>query len=183
VDRHEPIAPDILSRLVESQAAFLAFLERRLGSHELAEELLQEAFVRGIERGGAIRDRDSAVAWFYRLLRNAVVDHARRRAAAVRSLERWADERPPLAHPDEPLQRTVCGCVSQLVETLKPEYAAALRAVDVEGKAVSSFAKEAGITPNNAAVRLHRARAALGERLQMSCGTCATHGCMNCTCV
>jgi RNA polymerase sigma-70 factor (ECF subfamily) len=185
VDSHsrEPISPEVLSRLVASHAAFLAFLEKRLGSRDLAEEVLQEAFVRGIERGGAIQDGESAVAWFYRLLRNAVVDQARRRVAADRSLQRWADELAAAVHLEEPLQNTVCGCVSQLVGTLKPEHAAALQAVDVEGKAVSDFAKEAGITPNNAAVRLHRARAALGERLRTCCGTCATHGCLDCTCM
>jgi RNA polymerase sigma-70 factor (ECF subfamily) len=83
---------------------------------------------------------------------------------------------------DESLQQTVCACVSQLAETLKPGYAEALRAVDVQGKPVSLFAKEAGIMPNNVAVRLHRARAALGERLRASCGSCATHGCLDCTC-
>jgi RNA polymerase sigma-70 factor (ECF subfamily) len=31
-------------------------------------------------------------------------------------------------------------------------------------------------------VRLHRARAALKTRLEQSCGTCATHGCLDCTC-
>jgi RNA polymerase sigma-70 factor (ECF subfamily) len=130
-----------------------------------------------------IREGESAVAWFYRLLRNAVVDHARRRAAADRSLQRWADELSNTVQVDESLQQTVCACVSQLVDTLKPEYAAALRAVDVEGKSVSVFAQESGITPNNAAVRLHRARAGLGERLRTSCGTCATHGCLDCSCV
>jgi RNA polymerase sigma factor (sigma-70 family) len=183
VDSHEPISPDTLARLVANRAGFLAFLERRVGSRELAEELLQDAFVRGIERGGAIRDGESAVAWFYRLLRNAVVDHARRRAATDRSLQRWADELSDAVHLDESLQQTVCACVSRLVDTLTPDHAAALRAVDVEGKSVRDFAQQAGITPNNAAVRLHRARAALGERLRTSSGTCATHGCLDCCCV
>jgi RNA polymerase sigma-70 factor (ECF subfamily) len=31
-------------------------------------------------------------------------------------------------------------------------------------------------------VRLHRARQALKRELERSCGTCATHGCLDCTC-
>jgi RNA polymerase sigma-70 factor (ECF subfamily) len=184
VDRHEPISPEALRLLVASHAEFLSFLERHVGSRELAQELLQQAFVRGIERGGAIHDDERAVAWFYRLLRNAVVDHARRSGTADRALRRWADELEASQHVDESLHRTVCTCVSKLVGTLKPEYATALQAVDVEGKPVGDFAKQAGISANNAAVRLHRARAALGERVRASCGTCASDGsCLDCSCV
>jgi RNA polymerase sigma-70 factor (ECF subfamily) len=49
---------------------------------------------------------------------------------------------------DESLHRTVCACVSKLLATLSPEYAAALQAVELEGKKVGEFAKHAGITPN-----------------------------------
>lgn len=184
MDLREPISPEALKLLLASQAEFLSFLERRLGSRELAEELLQQAFVRGIERGGAIENDESAVAWFYRLLRNAVTDHARRSGAADRALRRWADELATPPAGDESLHRSVCACVSKLASSLKPEYAAALQAVDVEGRAVADFAKQAGISPNNAAVRLHRARAALEERVRASCGTCASDGsCLDCGCV
>jgi RNA polymerase sigma-70 factor (ECF subfamily) len=183
MERRKPISPDVLGILVANHATFLSFLERRVGSREVAEELLQQAFVRGIERGGSIRDGESAVAWFYRLLRNAVVDRARRNARVDRALRRWADELAVRPQLDESLHRAVCKCVSKLVGTVRPSYAAALQAVDVEGRTVSDLAKQLGISRNNAAVRLHRARAALGEQLRASCGTCATHGCVDCTCV
>ena len=44
------------------------------------------------------------------------------------------------------------------------------------------WAEDLGITPNNATVRLHRARKALKRELERSCGTCATHGCLDCGC-
>ena len=76
--------PAAIAALVENHRRFLAFLERRVGSRAVAEDILQSAFVRGIEKGDTIRDAESSVAWFYRLLRNAVVDHWRRRGAAGR---------------------------------------------------------------------------------------------------
>src|SRR5436190_6310187 len=65
------VSPAVLRILVENHARFLAFLERRVGSRDAAQEILQEAFVRSLSRGGSLRDDESAVAWFYRLLRNA----------------------------------------------------------------------------------------------------------------
>ncbi|TAJ17066.1 MAG: RNA polymerase subunit sigma-70, partial [Planctomycetota bacterium] len=63
-----------------------------------------------------------------------------------------------------------------------PEYANALRRVEIDGVAVKDFADEAGISASNAGVRLFRARDALRARVRRSCGTCAEHGCLDCTC-
>lgn len=175
--------PEILATLTAEHRRFLAFLERRVKSRAEAEEILQAAFVKGIERGGALREGESAVAWFYRLLRNALTDHYRRRGTEVRALERVGREQAVLGESyDVELAQTVCGCLGGLITTLKPEYAALLQAVDLEERPVAEVAEGLGITANNAGVRLHRARQALKRRLEATCGTCATHGCLDCQC-
>jgi RNA polymerase sigma-70 factor (ECF subfamily) len=177
------VNPEILNLLVANHRQFLAFLERRMGSRSDAEDLLQDAFVKGLARGHQVTDRESAVAWFYRVLRNALTDWYRHRGAEERATAEWRGREEVSEGPrDEELFGEVCGCVNRLARTLRPEYAAALRRVDVDGLAVKEFAAEAGITPGNAAVRLHRAREALRDRVVQSCGTCADHGCLDCSC-
>jgi DNA-directed RNA polymerase specialized sigma24 family protein len=78
------LSPAVLRVLIANHGRFLAFLARRVKRRDVAEEILQDAFVRGIARGGALRDDESAIAWFYRLLRNAIVDHARGQSARRR---------------------------------------------------------------------------------------------------
>jgi RNA polymerase sigma-70 factor (ECF subfamily) len=179
------LSPAALEILVANHERFLAFLERRVGRRDVAEEILQDAFVRGLSlgAGAALRDDESALAWFYRLLRNALVDRARRADVERRGLARAAaDPTEPELAPDQELSDVVCACVTSIVETLKPDYARAIRRVELEGLAVRAFAVEEHITDGNAAVRLHRARQALRRRLEESCGTCATHGCYACEC-
>ena len=179
----DPAHPDVLASLVANHRTFLAFLELRMGSRELAEDLLQDAFVKGIERIGELRDGESAVAWFYRVLRNALVDYYRRRDAEARAMTRAAAETDQAVEPlDAELFEAACACVWDLLGTIKPEYAMALRRVDLEGASLGDYAGEAGITPNNAGVRLHRARAALRKQVTRSCATCAEHGCLDCRC-
>jgi RNA polymerase sigma factor (sigma-70 family) len=168
--------------LLDNHARFLAFLERRMGSRDDAEDILQEAFVRSLERGESLRSPDSATAWFYRLLRNAITDHFRRQASRGRALDRLTMESDGAETPDPELEAVVCGCVLSLVDTLKPEYAAAIRRVDLDGTSVRTYSAESGITPGNAGVRLHRAREALRRQLARCCGTCLTHGCLDCSC-
>lgn len=179
----DPKAPDVLRVLVANHARFLGFLERRVGSREVAEDILQEAFVRSLDRVDSLRKADSAVAWFYRVLRNAIADHFRRQEVRDRTLtlvSAEAGEEAPQA--DEELEALACACVMDLLDTLKPEYAAAVRRVDLDGASVRGYAEETGITAGNAGVRLHRAREALRRQLARACGTCATHGCLDCQC-
>jgi RNA polymerase sigma-70 factor (ECF subfamily) len=174
--------PEVVSRLVANHREFLAFLQSRVGSKAVAEDILQDAFIRGIGKIGDLRDDESAVAWFYRLLRNAVIDRHRRDAAAGRRLDALAAELDGAVEPAAELHGAVCQCVNRLADTLKPEYAQALRRIELDGVAVKDYAVEAGITSGNAAVRVFRAREALKKQVVRSCGTCAEHGCVDCTC-
>ena len=174
-------AEQTLETLLANHARFLRFLEPRVGSREAAEDVLQAAFVKGLTKAQDIQEGESAVAWFYRLLRNAVIDHHRRRAAEKRRLEVHASGLPEGVE-DEALRETVCECVGELIPLLKPEYATVLRRAELEGASLQTVAGELGITPNNAGVRLHRARAALKKKLEDTCGTCTEHGCLRCSC-
>jgi RNA polymerase sigma-70 factor (ECF subfamily) len=179
----DPREPEVLRLLVDNHARFLAFLERRVESRDVAEDILQEAFVRSLDHADSLRNPESATAWFYRVLRNAITDHFRRQSTRDRALDRFAAEAGVVeADPDQELEAVACACVVGLVDTLKPEYAAALRRVDLDGTSVRGHAEEVGITPGNAGVRLHRAREALRRQLARSCGTCLEHGCLDCRC-
>lgn len=84
--------------------------------------------------------------------------------------------------PSTDMETEICACVSRLAATLKPEYAEALQAIEVTGTPVKAYAEQKGLSSSNAAVRVFRAREALKKRVIESCGTCAEHGCVNCTC-
>ena len=177
-----PESPDVVATLVANHRQFLAFLERRVGSRALAEDILQDAFVRGMDKLEGLRSDEAAVGWFYRVLRNAVIDHQRRRGAAERKLAAFGAELEATGDAEPELRGAICGCVARLADTLKPEYAEALRRVEVEGDRVADYAASAGISASNAGVRIFRARKALLEQVRRSCGSCAEHGCLDCTC-
>jgi RNA polymerase sigma factor (sigma-70 family) len=179
------VSPEIANIFVANHRDFLAFLERRVGSRAIAEDILQEAFVKGMDRidtDKAESAEDSIVAWFYRTLRNAAVDYHRRSQTASKALASFAAENEARSEPDADLRAAVCHCVNRLADTLNPEFATALRRIEVDGLAVKDYAAEAGISSSNAAVRVFRAREALRRQVARSCGTCAEHGCFECTC-
>ena len=177
----EPLSQSTLDRLLADRTRFLAFLTKRVGSQALAEDLLQAAFVKAVEKGDQIRNEESAIAWFYQMLRNAVIDFYRQRASTERALEAFANEM-EAAEPPHDVKNEVCRCVSGITETLRPEYRQALHTIDIGEGRLADLAAEAGITEENAAMRIHRARRALRAQVTATCGICAEHGCLNCTC-
>jgi RNA polymerase sigma factor (sigma-70 family) len=173
---------DVVDTLLENHRAFLAYLTRRVGDRAMAEDLLQEAFAKTLARPDQVPEGDALVPWFYRTLRNAAIDRFRRQGTADRALEAFARELDTAEAVPEETRHEVCQCISRLAITLKPDYAEALLAIEVEGQPVKAYAERKGLTAGNAAVRVFRAREALKRRVVESCGTCAEHGCLHCTC-
>lgn len=174
---------DRVGVLVQSKARFLQFLERRLGNHADAEDVLQAAFLKLVANENSLRDEDRLVPWFYQLLRNLIVDHYRHRDAVTRLEQSVAAEAPSrTTGADEALFTAVCTCVNDIIPALKTEHAELVRRVELGGESLHQVASDLGITPNNASVRLHRARRTLRKALQDTCGACADHGCLDCGC-
>jgi RNA polymerase sigma-70 factor (ECF subfamily) len=111
-----------------------------------------------------------------------VIDHYRHNGrnpqeltGVLEDLEKYAGSTP------EP-KNEICQCIHPLLENLKPEYRDALVTIDLGDGSLSDLASRAGITQGNAAVRLHRARQAMLKQVQMTCGACAEHQCVDCDC-
>jgi RNA polymerase sigma factor (sigma-70 family) len=166
--------------LAKRHRQFLAFLRPRVESDAVAEDILQDGYTKSVSRSADIRDDDRAVAWFYQVLRNAVVDHYRRSGSERNARAQLESESEGSFEPE--LRDNVCTCVSALLPDLKPEYADIVTAVELDERLIAEVAAERGLTANNATVRLHRARAALRRRLVEVCGACTEHGCVDCTC-
>ena len=178
----EDPAPGAIAVLLENHRAFLRYLESRVGDRSLAEDILQDAFAKVVGRPEQAPPNEEVVPWFYRTLRNAAIDQFRRRGAAARAYESFARELETHEQATAEMEREICACVARLATTLKPEYAEVLEAVEVGGTPVKVFAEQRGLSASNAGVRVFRAREALKKRVAESCGTCAEHGCLNCTC-
>ena len=175
----ETLAADLGERREE----LLGFVLRRIKDRAAAEDLLQLAYARAIERMESLEDAGMVRAWFYRILRNMIVDFYRHRAVEARLLEPMETTFDVASKERE--TRNICGCMEQVVDGLKPEYAHVLREVELsegEGATIDAYARREGITPGNAAVRAFRARKAMAKGMQHTCGSCAGAGCLDCSC-
>lgn len=165
--------------LVAHRARFVSFVRSQTGDRAAAEDIVQGALAQLVAAPPDLSGQD-LTRWFYRVLRNAVIDSRRRRAAESRGLERWQID--PTTHAEPESHRAVCGCVRSALAGLPQKARAILEAVELRGMTPAVFAKAEHISGGNAAVRLHRARRLLAERLKGICGTCTLDACSDCDC-
>lgn len=183
---HEEKTSGIIQRLLENESAFRQFVRRRVGDEVIAEDILQQSFTRAVERSRSLNNEQSALAWFYQILRHTVADYYRSHGAETRRNEALLREltisgthqEPP---PDE-VKPTACACLHGLLPSLHGNYAELIKRIDLDGESPAQVAKELKISRNNLTVRLHRARQSLRASLEDACGICSKHGCLNCAC-
>jgi RNA polymerase sigma factor (sigma-70 family) len=182
----EPPMNEVIQRLLEHGSAFRVFLRRRVGDEALAEDLLQQSMVRAVQSHHSLHNKESVVAWFYKILRHTLIDYyrskgteARRNDAFLQELTLSGDDKEP---PLDEVKPTVCACLNRLLPTLRSNYAELIQRIDLEEESPKLVAEELKISHSNLTVRLHWARQALRASLEQSCGICSKHGCLNCTC-
>lgn len=173
---------DYLVAIARSQARVLRILTARLGSRSEAEEVIQSALLRALDRAGDLRDPSKVVPWFHRILHAAVAGHERRRAADSRARARIG-RGVSLGGPAEvELYWETCQCLEAALQAIRPADARLLRQVELEEKPLREVARRRGIRTNTAAMRLHRARRAVVRVWRDLCRFCRLHWRLDCDC-
>lgn len=166
-----------LAALAVNRRVWLAFLARRLPTGVDAEDVLQEALLR-VSGGAPPREASRLRPWFFRVLRNAVADAHRgagrevARAGTVAPVEVAAVEQTPW----------VCECDEELAGKVAERDRQLLRRVHAEGEPVAAVARDLGLSPNAAYVRLHRARHELRDAILDLCGASTYAEARACAC-
>jgi len=177
---------EVIGLILDNESAFRSFLLKRLGDNSISDDLFQECLLRAVEHQHSIKNHESVVAWFYRVLRNAVIDYYRSKAARLSRHETFEKDSQALGDLEVPsldeVRPTVCACLERVLMALRPSYAELIQRVDLSGESTADVATALQLSTSNTLVRLHRARKALRNGLEATCGVCTRHGCLNCTC-
>jgi RNA polymerase sigma-70 factor (ECF subfamily) len=160
-----PTLPCILDAWKSHEGELRGFLIRRVGDEHLADDLLQDVFLKAIRQGLGFCEVEDPRAWLFRVARNAMVDHVRLAKPQVQLPEDLAQE---VVEELAPVDR-LSECLCRVLTELPPEDAEILRRCDLEGMKQKEFADEAGLSLPAAKSRLLRARARMRELMTTNC--------------
>ena len=147
------------STIIENQKRFLSFIKTKVGSESLAEEILQQSFLKAIKSVHQVHDADKLVSWLYKIIKNSISDHYR---SSNKMSELPVDlESEEIGFDDK---KSICECIEGVLNSLKEDYAEIIRKLDLNEEDTHEVASELKISPENLKVRRHRARKKLKEQ-------------------
>lgn len=136
-DDSNDVLGDLTHRLIEQESAFRAFLRKRISDDAVTEDLLQQSLMKAVEHGHELKKSDSAVSWFYRILRNAVTDYYRSHTADHRKVKSLRQEMIAAGEDKMPaldeIRPAICTCLDPLLKEMRPAYAHLLERIDLKG--------------------------------------------------
>jgi RNA polymerase sigma-70 factor (ECF subfamily) len=160
--RHAGGDPNAFGELVRRHRDRLwAVALRTLGDREEAADALQDALVSAYRKSDTFQGRSAVTTWLHRIVVNACLDRARRKAARPTvNLPDDLDQRLPAPDTGDPVVRgEERDTVLAALMTLAPEQRAALVLVDMQGYPVDEAARLLDVAPGTVKSRCSRGRA------------------------
>lgn len=156
-------AYDTLVRRHLARATSIA--RRLLGNADDAEDLVQDAFMRALDRIGSFDARRTFAPWFYRLLINTGLNA--RKARALRAVEPERNDVP--SRGATPLEMTERKEVRErfvaALAALPPRQRLVVSMFEVDGLTTAEIAEALGISPETVRWHHHQARQSLRDAL------------------
>lgn len=145
---------------------FLPLARRLTGDNDLAEDILQESWVRVLEHVCEYRGGAPACSWVRAIVRHCALDLSRqRRPAGVESLTDIED--PSLDPAARAEQRQLLVLLREMVAVLPAAYREVCELRYGQELSTAETARRLGISPSNVATRLDRAVRMLRSRLDV----------------
>jgi len=144
------------------------FILRRVSNEHVAEDILQDVFLKIHSRIDTLKDPAKLQGWIYQIVRNAITDYYRDPAAKP------TDELPELlAAPDDSEEdtaaRDLIPSMKSFVHQLPHDYREAILLTEYGGLNQRQLAEKLGISVSGAKSRVQRAREKLKEMLLDCC--------------
>ena len=140
-----------------------AFAISLCGSHDIADDLVQDTLLRAWKSQDSLKDPRALKPWMFTILRNLFIEHRRRRRFEVEDVDGIMAAKQS-ASPSQ-LQRLHFDDVQNALKTLKPEFREVLVLVGAEGLSYEDAAQIADVEVGTIKSRLNRARAQLVRAL------------------
>lgn len=140
------------------------YLVRRIGNTHIAEDLLQETFIKAMRQGEGFCNLDNARAWLFQVARNALVDAQRLHRETVEVSE-------DIPAPEAQIEPIVAlgACVGRVLTELAPEDRDIIEQCDLNGMKQQDYAKSRQLTLATVKSRLLRARQRMRDKLSTNC--------------
>jgi RNA polymerase sigma-70 factor, ECF subfamily len=145
---------------VDHHRALLSFIRYRLPDKNLADDVLQDVFIKVQTKLATLHKAERLQSWLFQITRHTLIDYYRK--------QRIRESLPTSLSVNEPDQSEECwhswvDCVRPMINLLPKIYRDALILSDIEGKSLKVVATQLGLSLPAAKSRVQRGRAKLKQ--------------------
>jgi RNA polymerase sigma-70 factor (ECF subfamily) len=146
------------------ESELLAYLTRRIGNKEIAEDLLHEVFLKSLRQGMVFCSLENPRAWLFKVARTTLIDHARLRKVYGQLSEDLAAPQAEARAPVDELD----ACLLRNLAEMAPDDRDIIDQCDLQGVKQKDYASANGLSLSAAKARLSRARYRLRAALTVN---------------
>ena len=170
------------------------YIVKRMPEASLADDILQEVFIKIHENIHSIKDDTKICIWVYQRAKNTINDYYRKQKIQLSDIEVVSEEE--LNASDEAESQTeenqieqIASGLQRMINSLPEKYAQAIKMVELQGLSQIQLAKELNISVSGAKSRVQRGRQMLKDALMNCChyefdkyGTIISYHPISCCC-
>ncbi len=120
----------------EYQQKLLAFIRTKVNENDIAEDILQEVFIKIHSQISSLEEETKLRSWIYQITRNTIIDHYRTKKTQY-DLPEWLEQPEP---DDEAIIRQELSlCLTPMIKRLPKKYRLAIQLSEDESKTFISF--------------------------------------------
>lgn len=154
----------------ENHDKLLGYIVSKVKNKEVAEDILQNVFVKILSKLGTLKDHTKLKSWLYQITSNSIIDHFREKIKQVQ-LETELNEESDDTNGN--LNEIVASWLTSTIEELPTKYREALTLSEINGISQKEMAKQLGMSYAGAKSRVQRGRVLLKDKLNQCCCYCA----------
>jgi RNA polymerase sigma-70 factor (ECF subfamily) len=158
--------PEMDQRVTGFATRLKKFIRRRVSDDATADDLTQETLLKVYRSRARWPDGERLEAWLYRIARNTIIDHYRRRRPTEELPAAVAAE--PRDEVDE-LRTAVTATMRRFLADMPVLYREPVRLAELEGLPLAKIALRLDLSLSAVKARVRRGRAMLKKQLQDCC--------------
>lgn len=143
-----------------------AFINKRVNNPSVADDILQEIFIKIQSQIKTLKEAGKIQAWIYQIARNAIIDYYRTYKPYSELPESLSA---PVPDPDDTARQEITNGLLLMIRKLPPHYREFVMMSEVEGLNQTEVAAMQKVTISCAKARIQRGKARLKEMLLQCC--------------
>lgn len=154
----------------ELRKGLFGYLRRRVSDVAVAEDLLQDVFLKAVAAGRSGQSPRHLTGWIYGIANNAIVDHYRSR----RPTEPLPEDIAAAVEPEARIPDELSACLLPLTRTMPALYRDTLVATEFEGRTLKELSQRWNVSLSAVKSRASRGRRMLKDLLMQRCQVAVT---------